>query len=338
MAEQNDSGASTPAVPAPTPPPAFPAAAPLAPPLVGGAAAQSVPPVPVPPAYGAPQPPSGAPGAAPYGTRPQYQPQPQFPGPASPAAPPQSHPTYAATAGAPGAAPAPPAANAAPAYAAPPAPTAGAQGYPASASPAVPPYAQTTTRDGYPVQYSAPQPPAGGSGKTVAIIVGSVAGMLAIIALIIVSLLVANPASPEPVSAPAITHAPTPESTPDDVPSSGGSPVEDSTAGEEIGAALQAKIDEYKLSRDDGTLWQQIPDDDFNRTAVSAFLYLLTDMKSATIWGVDAATADEYSARMDELETKLLAQEPLGTDIRIVLENRTFEYDGDTGEGGYTDE
>jgi hypothetical protein len=103
-----------------------------------------------------------------------------------------------------------------------------------------------------------------------------------------------------------------------------------------IAARLEAKIDEYKRLRDSGALWQSIPDTDFNRTAVSAFLYFLTDMKVATIWGVDEQQAQEYDERMAMLEERLLAQEPLGDDISITLEDKVFTYDGETGEGGYT--
>lgn len=105
----------------------------------------------------------------------------------------------------------------------------------------------------------------------------------------------------------------------------------------QVGDRLQAKIDEYKLARDSGSLWQKIPDSDFNRTAVSAFLYIVTDMRSATRFGVDAETAAEYEQAVAEYERKLLAQEPLGPDITITLSDRTFRYDGETGEGGYTD-
>ena len=104
----------------------------------------------------------------------------------------------------------------------------------------------------------------------------------------------------------------------------------------DIAARLEAKIDEYKRLRDSGALWQSIPDTDFSRTAVSAFLYFLTDMKVATIWGVDEQQAQEYDERMAMLEERLLAQEPLGDDISITLEDKVFTYDGETGEGGYT--
>ena len=100
---------------------------------------------------------------------------------------------------------------------------------------------------------------------------------------------------------------------------------------------LQAKIDEYQMARRDGTLWDQIDDNEFNRTAVVAYLYLLTDMKSATMWGIDDATGQEYIDRADELEELLLSEQPLGSDIEIRFTERTFTYDGETGEGGYTD-
>lgn len=101
-----------------------------------------------------------------------------------------------------------------------------------------------------------------------------------------------------------------------------------------VESTLQATIDEYKSARDSGTLWATIPDTEYNRTAVSAFLYLLTDLKLAASFGADTS---DYLQRANELEQKLLNQEPLGSDITITLSDRTFTYDGDTGEGGYTD-
>ena len=110
-------------------------------------------------------------------------------------------------------------------------------------------------------------------------------------------------------------------------------PVDPRPASGAVESSLQAKIDEYKSARDNGALWNRIPDSSFNRTAVSAFLYLLTDLKLAASFGADTS---DYLEQADELEQKLLNQEPLGSDISIKLSDRTFTYDGDTGEGGYT--
>jgi hypothetical protein len=99
-------------------------------------------------------------------------------------------------------------------------------------------------------------------------------------------------------------------------------------------ATLQNKIDEYKAARTDGSLWEKIPDTEFNRTAVSAYLYLMTDMKLAASFGADTS---EYLQRAAELEQLLLSEQPLGSDIEIRMSDRTFTYDGTTGEGGYTD-
>ena len=109
-----------------------------------------------------------------------------------------------------------------------------------------------------------------------------------------------------------------------------GDPAPDTGA---VESSLQATIDKYKSARDNGSLWADIPDSEFNRTAVSAFLYLLTDLKIAASFGADTS---DYLDRADELEQKLLNQEPLGSDISIKLSDRTFTYDGGTGEGGYT--
>ncbi|MCM3780790.1 hypothetical protein [Microbacterium hydrocarbonoxydans] len=203
-----------------------------------------------------------------------------------------------------------------------------------------PPYATPQPNGGYPISSIAP-PPARSSTRANGLVLALVGGLLAVIIVgvaVIIGVLAGGAQTPlaEPTGISAPT--PRPSSAPSD-PSddSGGAP--DTEAGAEIADLLQAKADEYKRLRDSGALWQSIPDTEFNRTAVSAFLYFLTDMKVATIWGVDAQTAAEYEQRMAMLEEKLLAQQPLGDDIQITLEEgRVFRYDGETGEGGYFEE
>lgn len=200
-------------------------------------------------------------------------------------------------------------------------------------APPLPPYASAPQPGQYPYP-AVPPSPGSRSGRTVGIVVASVAAFVLIIVVgigLVVSLLLNS--SPEPITAPlpSVTAAPGAPSD-DEPPSDDG----DDAGASAIADVLQAKIDEYKRLRDSGELWQSIPDTEFNRTAVSAFLYFLTDMKVATIWGVDAATADEYEQRMTMLEERLLAQQPLGDDIQITLEDKVFTYDGETGEGGYT--
>ncbi|WP_311245532.1 hypothetical protein [Microbacterium sp. WCS2018Hpa-23] len=297
------------------PPPAAPptdwaSSVPLAPPLSGP---------PAPPAPPAPQPP--APGG-PYG-------------PPSPPLPP-----YASTPQAGQSGPYPPAQ-----------PTQYPAGqYPAGQYPAQP--GQYPAQPGqYPVgqqpsapygsEYPYPAAPSSrpsSSGRTVGIVIAAVAAFVLIIVVgigVAVSLLLG--ASSEPVSAPlpSVTAAP---SAPSDDPTDEEPPSDDAGGADASGIAdvLQSKIDEYKQLRDSGALWESIPDSEFNRTAVSAFLYFLVDMKSATLWGVDEAQAQEYQERMTMLEERLLAQQPLGDDIKITLEDKVFTYDGETGEGGYT--
>ncbi len=236
------------------------------------------------------------------------------------------------------------------------APPLGTSGEPQTAWPAVPPppgYPQPayppsgvgqpplSGPGAYPLSNVAP-PPAPSSSRGVAVVLSVVGAVLVLgivaIAVFIGMLTAGTQGSPSPVATPsAIAEDPydEPSDAPSDAPSDGsGDP--DTEAGAEIADALQAKIDEYKRLRDSGALWQSIPDTEFNRTAVSAFLYFLTDMKVATIWGVDAAQAQEYDERMTMLEERLLAQQPLGDDIQITLEDEVFTYDGETGEGGYT--
>ncbi|MFK4791758.1 hypothetical protein ACI3KU_18415, partial [Microbacterium sp. ZW T5_56] len=153
--------------------------------------------------------------------------------------------------------------------------------------------------------------------------------------------------TPKPSGTPRPSSTPKPSATakPSPQPTASAQPTPKSTGtagGEEglpgtgsIETKLQALRDHYMQAREDGSLWTQIPDNEFNRTAVQAFLFIITDMKGATVFGVDAATAKEYETQAKQAEERLLAQEPLGIDIHIDTGKRVFEYDGDTGEGGY---
>lgn len=211
-------------------------------------------------------------------------------------------------------------------------------GYPQQNYPQSAPYGAGA----YPLTSSAPPPPRSG-GRTLAVILGVVGGLVVLgvvgVAVAVGLFLGATPPTPIAVPSPTAVQPDEPSAAPDDVDAdadSGSDAPADPEAGTAIADRLEQKIDEYKRLRDSGELWQSIPDTEFNRTAVSAFLYFLTDMKVATIWGVDAATADEYEQRMTMLEERLLAQQPLGDDIEITLEDKVFTYDGETGAGGYT--
>ncbi|WP_353114254.1 hypothetical protein [Microbacterium sp.] len=265
------------------------------------------------------------------------------PGPQTPPPPPgpQTPPPVASTA--PGAVPPAPG-SAAPGPATPgivpvmPLQTGASSPPPNGAGPAsdLPPYARfepaQTLPGGYPVSaYSTAAPPAPRSSANavrgcaiiIAVFVVIVAIVIGIFALVI----------PRALSA-ADRPAPVTTSGPD----AGTWP---GTGGEASPAFLddiRAKIDEYKQGRRDGTLWERLPNTEFNQTAVTAFLYFLTDMKLAVSFGVDDAKIEEYTSEMADLERKLLAQEPLSSDIDITFsDTRSFHYDGATGEGGYTD-
>lgn len=81
-----------------------------------------------------------------------------------------------------------------------------------------------------------------------------------------------------------------------------------------------------------------LDDSAFNRTAVVAFGYLLTDLVIAAGFGVDKDTAVEYAETAADYERLLLAGEPLGDDVEITFsDDRAFVYDGETGKGGYVD-
>lgn len=218
-------------------------------------------------------------------------------------------------------------------------------GYPA------PQYGQPGDPAAYPISGIAPAPARSGS-RHLGIILG-VVGLLVVIviagvAVAITLFLGSSSGDSRPVAVPTQASE-QPSTGPSEGDSTGSDSETDETdgtdgtgptdAGAGIADRLEAKIDEYRRLRDSGALWQSIPDSDYSRTAVTAFLYFLTDMKVATVWGVDEATAAEYDERMAMLEEKLLAQQPLGDDITITLEDgKVFRYDGETGEGGYSQE
>lgn len=110
------------------------------------------------------------------------------------------------------------------------------------------------------------------------------------------------------------------------------------TAGQ-IEEQLEAKRALYADAADADDLESVGLDDTaFNRTAVVAFGYFLTDLIIAAGFGVDKDTAVEYAELAADYERLLLAGEPLGDDIEIRFsDEREFVYDGETGEGGYVD-
>lgn len=148
---------------------------------------------------------------------------------------------------------------------------------------------------------------------------------------------------PHPSAAPAAPQHTTAASDPASEPNSSADPGSGTWPGSgssqtaaETKATLDAMVEGYKQSARDGSLWQKIPDTDRNRTALQAFLYVITDLRSAMLWGVDDSTAAGYLAEAKEYERKLLAQEPLGTSVKITSKGKTFSYDGDTGDGGWS--
>ncbi|MFK4762523.1 hypothetical protein ACI3KS_16470 [Microbacterium sp. ZW T5_45] len=249
-----------------------------------------------------------------------------------------------------------PASPQAPDYA--PAPPFGlAPGYPqgpaspqARAAARLPPYANA----GYPASgayagnpaYPASAPPSStGSNRTLWIVLGTVGGflVLSIIGVVMLFSLILR-AVPDPVALPS--GIPSTSSDPFDDPSDDptDNPFDDPSdsdvdaqAGEELAQLLDDTKAKYLQLRDSGELWQQIPDTEFNRTALSAFLFFVADMKVATIWGITAEQADEYTQRVAMLEERLLAQQPLGDDIRMTTDRGVFTYDGETGEGGWAE-
>lgn len=108
--------------------------------------------------------------------------------------------------------------------------------------------------------------------------------------------------------------------------------------------SIRGQLEEKRALYTDALQEEDLPsvgleDTEFNRVAVAAFSFFLTDMISATNFDPKDEEAVGYMEEAAEYERLLLAGEPLGDDIEIVFsEDRIFRYDGATGEGGYTDE
>lgn len=113
---------------------------------------------------------------------------------------------------------------------------------------------------------------------------------------------------------------------PDDPEIDGTGPVAD---------RLQALEDRYQQMYDDGSLWDLMPETKENTGAYLAFQFMLTDMRSATRFSTDEEQETQFAKHAKRLEERLLAQQPLGSDVTYVLQDgRTFTYDGETGEVG----
>ncbi|MDA4890685.1 hypothetical protein PFZ55_27735 [Streptomyces sp. MS2A] len=221
----------------------------------------------------------------------------------------------------------------------------------APATAPLPPYARTPPVDhgAVPAGPPVPAPPARMNGTLKGLLIAVPIFLLLIVGVGAFStiLTVTRDVSSEPL-APFPTLPPIPTLTPvaplSPAPTDAAEPDPTLTDDPEIpgtgsvGDRLEELAEQYRQARDDGTLWERIPDTERNRAAVSAFLYLITDMKIATIWGVDKETQAQYTQDAQRLEERLLAQEPLGTSVEITFEDgRVFRYDGETGEGGYTE-
>lgn len=141
------------------------------------------------------------------------------------------------------------------------------------------------------------------------------------------------PASPSPQ--PTITVKPTPSATPNVSAAPQPAPDDVVITADNIAAEIDGMKSRYKTMVDDGSLWQQMPQTDKNVYAYTALNYFLTDLKAATLFGVDDASAKEYWESAKNYEALFLAQQPLGNDVTIDGDDFYFHYDGTTGEGEY---
>lgn len=199
--------------------------------------------------------------------------------------------------------------------------------------------------------YSAPQPyaaPAARRGLSGGAIAGIVVGAVAVVGLIALGIFFALTvlfvpkappyAAPTPASPPTV--APVPTATPVE-PEATAEPTAEATAEAAPDPELAGKTKtmlsdmrtKYANTGDAAYVWQQIPKTTKNEGAVQAFAYAIADMQAAMIWGPSAADLQEYQTKALEYERKLLAQEPLGVNMKIGRgDGTTFNYDGDTGE------
>lgn len=96
---------------------------------------------------------------------------------------------------------------------------------------------------------------------------------------------------------------------------------------------IGALQDKYRMMREDGTLWELIERTEENNGAAIAFSYILSDVRGALRFGPSNADKEYYSKYVKLMETRFLAEEPLGVNVHITTsDGRVFIYDGDTGE------
>ncbi|WP_017794477.1 hypothetical protein [Leucobacter salsicius] len=104
-----------------------------------------------------------------------------------------------------------------------------------------------------------------------------------------------------------------------DSPASGGPAVE-----------LQQLADGYLEAQRDGTIYDLVPGgEQVDPAYIGAFLYALTDLKSASRFGGTPAELEELLAKAQAYEQRFLAGEDLGTSVKITRgDGSIFESDG----------
>lgn len=84
--------------------------------------------------------------------------------------------------------------------------------------------------------------------------------------------------------------------------------------------------DYYIAARDDGSIYDHLPDSEESREYTQAFLFLLTDLSTAESFSSGEAI---YLDDARELEQRFLNVEDLGSSVTITnAEGETFEHDG----------
>lgn len=141
----------------------------------------------------------------------------------------------------------------------------------------------------------------------------------------------AVPRAPETREAPESYVAPHPEIAPDSkrVPGSGQSGDDAQVSGGHA-AEVQQLAEKYLDAQRDGTIYDLVPGgNQVDPAYVGAFLYALTDLKSATRFGGSPEALQELRDKALAYEERFLAGEDLGTSVHITRgDGSVFASDG----------
>ncbi|MHA3684544.1 hypothetical protein ACXR2T_13750 [Leucobacter sp. HY1910] len=103
-----------------------------------------------------------------------------------------------------------------------------------------------------------------------------------------------------------------------------------SESSRDIAAQIQSLADSYLAAQRDGTIYDLVPGgEQVDPAYTGAFLFALTDLKSASRFGGSSAQLQELLDKAHTYEERFLAGEDLGTSVKITREDGSvFESDG----------